>query len=181
MSRRSSNAAGQAARCTPRVEKMDRREEAEVRFRIHAAVALAAFVALSALSTVIVRAQKVSTPEELDKVMKGVGKANQTMQKALTSGAYADVRTQITAVRQGVLDSQNFWIEKKRDDAVKFNKETLAKIDEFQKLVATDTVDAAGAAAALKAVGASCRSCHQVYRTTDADDNFILKPGSLEK
>ena len=56
------------------------------------------------------------------------------------------MRTQIAAVGQGVLDSQNFWIEHKRDDAVKFNKDTLAKIDEFQKVVATDTVDGAAAA-----------------------------------
>jgi hypothetical protein len=146
-----------------------------VRFSVHAGVALVV------LSVAVVGAQKVSTPEELDKCMKGVGKANQGVQKAMTSGAYADVRTQMAAVRQGVLDSQNFWIEHKRDDAVKFNKDALAKIDEFQKLVATDTVDASGAQAALKAVGAACRSCHQVYRTTDADDNFILKPGSLDK
>ena len=144
-----------------------------MRVRVYAGAVLFAW------SAVVVGAQKVSTPEELDKVMKGVGKANQATQKALGSGAFADVRTQIAAVRQGVLDSQNFWIEHKRDDAVKFNKDTLAKIDEFQKVVATDTVDSQTAQAALKAVGGACRSCHQVYRATDADDNFIIKPGSL--
>jgi hypothetical protein len=144
-----------------------------VRFRIYAGAIVFAW------SAVVVGAQKVTTPEELDKVMKGVGKANQTVTKSLSSNAWADVRTQIAVVRQGVLDSQNFWIEHKRDDAVKFNKETLAKIDEFQKLIATDPVDPAKAAASLKAVGASCRRCHQTYRTTDADDNFILKPGSI--
>ena len=65
----------------------------------------------------------------------------QATQKAVGAGAFADVKTQIATVRQGVLDSQNFWIEHKRDDAVKFNKDALAKIDEFQKVVATDTVD----------------------------------------
>lgn len=146
-----------------------------MRFRFHAGLA---FVALS---VAIVGAQKVSTPEELDKCMKGVGKANQGVQAAMKTKAYADVRTHMATVRQGVLDSQTFWIEHKRDDAVKFNKDALAKIDEFQKVVATDTVDETGAQSALKAVGAACRSCHQVYRATDADDNFILKPGSLDK
>ena len=146
-----------------------------MRFRFHMGVALAI------LSVAVVGTQKVSTPEELDKVMKGVGKANQGVQKAMTAKSYADVRSQIATVRQGVLDSQNFWIEHKRDDALKFNKDTLAKIDEFQKVIATDTVDETVAQSALKAVGAACRSCHQVYRTTDADDNFILKPGSLDK
>jgi hypothetical protein len=146
-----------------------------VRFTVYAGIAMFAF------SVAVVSAQKVSTPEELDKCMKGVGKANQAAAKALSSGAYADVRTLIATVRQGVLDSQNFWIEHKRDDAVKFNKDALGKIDEFQKLIATDPVEPAGAAAALKTVGAACRSCHQVYRATDADENFILKPGSLDK
>jgi cytochrome c556 len=144
-----------------------------VRLRIYAGAILFAW------SAVVVGAQKVTTPEELDKVMKGVGKANQTVAKSLSSNAWADVRTQIAAVRQGVLDSQAFWIEHKREDAIKFNKETLAKIDDFQKLIASDPVDPAAAAASLKAVGGSCRQCHQTYRATDANDNFILKPGSI--
>ena len=88
----------------------------------------------------------------------------------------------MTAVRQGATSiRRTSGSSTSRDDAVKFNKDALAKIDEFQKVVATDTVDETGAQSALKAVGAACRSCHQVYRATDADDNFILKPGSLDK
>jgi cytochrome c556 len=145
-----------------------------VRFRMYAGVALCAW------SAVVVSAQKITTPEELDKVMKKAGPAMQATQKAVGAGSYAEVRTQIATVRQAVLDSQTFWIEHNREDALKFNKDALAKLDDFQKLVATDTVDAAAAAASLKAVGGACRSCHQVYRATDADNNFILKPGSLE-
>ena len=48
-------------------------------FRVHASVALVV------LSVAVVGAQKVSTPEELDKCMKGVGKANQGVQKAMTA------------------------------------------------------------------------------------------------
>jgi cytochrome c556 len=144
-----------------------------VRFRVYAGVLLLAW------SAVVVGAQKVTTPEELEKVMKKAGPAMQASQKAMGAGSYAEVRTQIATVRQAVLDSQTFWIEHKRDDALKFNKDTLAKIDEFEKTVATDTVDAAAAKASLTAVGAACRSCHRVYRATDADNNFIIKPGSL--
>jgi hypothetical protein len=46
-------------------------------------------------------------------------------------------------------------------------------------MVATDTVDAAKAAASLKEVGGSCRTCHQEYRERDGDNNFILKPGTI--
>ena len=144
-----------------------------MRFRVYAGVLL------FALSAGVVAAQKVTTPEELDKVMKKSGPAMQATQKAMGAGKYDEARKQIATVKQAVLDSQSFWVEHKRDDALKFNKETLAKLDTFEKMIATDTVDAATASAALKAVGASCRQCHQVYRATDAEENFILKPGSI--
>jgi len=150
-------------------------KEADVRVRVYAAAVLCAWSA----AVIGAQAPKVTTPEELDKVMKKVGPAMQASTKAMAGPNYAEVKAQMAIVKQGVLDSQQFWIEHKREDALKFNKDTLAKIDEFEKTVATDTVDAAAAGASLKAVGAACRSCHQVYRATDADNNFILKPGSL--
>jgi hypothetical protein len=33
----------------------------------------------------------------------------------------------------------------------------------------------------MKEVGGACRSCHGVYRTKDADNNYVLKPGSIDK
>src|SRR4029079_13913305 len=110
---------------------------------------------------------------------KKAGPAMQATQKAVGAGTYADVKSQIATVKQAVLDSQSFWVEHKRDDALKFNKDTLAKIEASEKLASAPTVDAAATAASLKEVGAACRSCHQVYRATDADNNFILKPGSI--
>jgi cytochrome c556 len=121
----------------------------------------------------------MTTPEELDKVMKKSGPAMQATQKAMGAGSYAEARKQMATVKQAVVDSQTFWVEHKREDALKFNKDTLAKIDAFEKMIATDKVDPAAATAALKEVGASCRACHKVYRATDAEENFILKPGSI--
>ena len=138
-----------------------------------------AAVLLCGLSAAVVGAQKVTTPEELDKVMKKSGPAMQATQKAIGAGAYADARTQMATVKQAVIDSQTFWVEHKREDALKFNKDTVAKIEAFEKLIAGEKVDAATAAASLKEVGASCRACHKVYRATDAEENFILKPGSI--
>lgn len=123
--------------------------------------------------------QKVTTPEQLDKVMKQVQQSNQGIGKALASGAYADVRKGLAAVKENVLLSQSFWVEHKKDDAVKMNKDTLEKIEAVEKLVASDTVDVPAATTALKEVGASCRACHKQYRATDAENNFILKPGSI--
>lgn len=136
-------------------------------------------VLLAGAAVVGIGAQKITTPEELDKIMKKVGPANQATQKAINSNNFAEARTQIAIVKQGVVDSQTFWVEHKREDALKFNKETVAKIEALEKVLASEPVDQATAMASFKAVGATCRSCHQPYRATDADDNFIIKPGSL--
>jgi cytochrome c556 len=141
-------------------------------------VRVCASALLLVLSGAIMTAQnKVTTPEQLDKVMKQVQQANQPVSKAIQSGAYADARKGLAAVKEAVLLSQSFWIEHKRDDAVTLNKESIAKIEALEKVIATDTVDSAAAITALKEMGASCRACHQKYRATDAENNFILKPG----
>jgi len=128
----------------------------------------------------IAQTQKVTTPEQLDKVMKTVGPAFRNSQKAIQSGAFADAKKELATARAGVLDSQSFWIEHKKDDAVNLNKTSLEKIDALDKLLSGATPDPAAAAAALKEVGGSCSACHKQYRAQDAENNYILKPGSVE-
>jgi cytochrome c556 len=138
-----------------------------------------AVAAVAIWSVAFLAAQQVTTPEELDKTMKKVGPASQGMGKAAAAGAWADVRTALATMKQGVSDAENFWVINKREDALKFTKDVLAKIDEAAKVVATDPVDAAAATAAIKQIGGTCRACHMVYRTQDKDQNYILKPGSI--
>jgi cytochrome c556 len=127
----------------------------------------------------MVVAQKVTTPEELDKMMKNVQKANQAAGKAVQSGAFAEAAKHFAIVKQAVDDSREFWVLNKKDDAIKFNKDVIAKIEAEEKLLSAPTPDAAAATAAYKAIGAACRSCHEVYRVRDADNNWVLKPGSV--
>jgi cytochrome c556 len=124
-------------------------------------------------------AQKVTTPEELDKMMKNVQRANQAVGKAVGSGAFADAAKQLAIVKKGVDDSREFWVLNKKDDAIKFNKDVIAKIEEAEKLLSAPTPDPAAATAAVKQIGPACRSCHEVYRVRDADNNWVLKPGSI--
>lgn len=149
-----------------------------MQFRMSACVA--AMMLAVAGSTAIAQNEKVTTPEDLDRVMKKAQPAMQATQKAMGSGAYADARAQLATVRQAVEESQQFWVEKKREDALKMNRDTLAKIEALDKLLA-GSIEPATATAALKEVGGACRSCHQKYRATDSDDNYIIKPGSLEE
>lgn len=141
-----------------------------------------AAAALVVWAAALAAGQKASTPAELDKVMKRAGPAMREIQKALKSAAppvASDVRAQMAVVRRSVEDSAEFWIERKKEDAVKMNREALAKIDAFEKAVTADPVDRATAMGALREVDVACRACHKVYRDTDEDNNYIIKPGTI--
>jgi cytochrome c556 len=127
----------------------------------------------------VAQTQKVTTPEQLDKVMKQAGPAMQAINKATKSSAFADAKKEIPTLRQAVLDSQSFWIEHKKDDAVKMNKDALAKIDAFEKVLSGDAPDSVAAITALKEVGGACSACHKQYRAQDAENNYMLKPGTI--
>ena len=135
---------------------------------------------LVVLTGSIVLAQKVTTPEDLDKAMKKVGPALQATNKALASNAIPEASKQLAIVKQAIIDSRDFWVTHKKDDAIAANKETVAKIEAVEKLLAAPTPDAQAVQAALKQeVGAACRQCHEKYRVRDAENNWTLKPGSI--
>ena len=123
---------------------------------------------------------KVTTPDDLDKTMKKVGPALQAANKALASGAPAEASKQLAIIKQAIVDSREFWVTHKKDDAIEANKLTVEKIEAVEKLLAAPSPDAQAVQAALKQeVGAACRQCHEKYRVRDAENNWVLKPGSI--
>jgi cytochrome c556 len=144
-----------------------------LRFKLYAAALLVAW------SGSLLVAQKVTTPEELDKVMKKVQPAMQATQKAIKSQAYEDARKELAIIKQVLDDSREFWIQHKKEDAITANNETVAKLDAVDKLLAATPVDPQAVLAALKQMGGACNTCHKVYRVRDADNNWVLKPGSI--
>jgi len=138
--------------------------------------AAALFVVLG--SAVLVAQSKVTTAEELDKVMKKASAFRQ-VDKAVQSNNAADAKAQLAIVKAAVLESQSFWVTHKKDDAIKMNKESLAKLDDLEKVLSTGTLDVAAATAAFKQAGGACRACHQQYRIEDDKNEYHLKPGSV--
>jgi cytochrome c556 len=144
-----------------------------VRFRSCAAALLVAW------SGSMLLAQKVTSPEELDKAMKKVQPAMQATMKAVKSEAFADAKAQLALVRQVMDDSREFWVTHKKDDAIKANQEVVTKIDAADKALSASPADPAAVAAAMKEVGGACLTCHKIYRVRDAENNWVLKPGSI--
>jgi cytochrome c556 len=137
-------------------------------------------VLLVALAGSIVIAQKITTPEELDKAMKRVQQANMAANKALAAKNIDEAGKQLAIVKQTINDSREFWIHHKKDDAIAANKETVAKIEAVEKLLTGPSPDPQAIGAAMKQeVGTACRTCHEKYRVRDADNNWVLKPGSI--
>src|SRR5688572_3998326 len=121
-------------------------------------------------------AQKAQTPEELDKAMKKVGPANGAMNKAIKSMAWADAKKQLEIVEEALEDAHNFWVVKKKDDAMKMSKDAMAKADALEELLDKSTPDSVAITAAVKEFASSCLGCHKQYREQDANQQFILKP-----
>lgn len=122
-------------------------------------------------------AQKAKTPEDLDKAMKRVSPANAAMNKAIRSMAWDDAKKQIEIVEEALSDAHNFWVVKKKDDALKMSKETITKADALESALKKSPVDPAAVAVAQKEFATSCLGCHKLYREQDANQQFILKPG----
>jgi cytochrome c556 len=148
--------------------------EANLHFRSCVAVLLVAFAGS------VVLAQKVTTPDDLDKAMKKVQQANMAANKAVASGNFAEAAKQLAIVKQAITDSREFWVMHKKDDAIAANKETVAKIEAVEKLLTAPAPDAPALQAAFKQeIGPACRQCHEKYRVRDAENNWVLKPGTI--
>ena len=135
---------------------------------------------LIALSGAIAIAQtKVTTPEEFDKAMKPAGGAMRNVGKMVASGApAADVKKELAILKTALTDTQSFWVLNKKDDAVKMNKESIAKLEAFEASLTGEKVDPASAPV-LKEVGGTCAACHKQYREQDAEGNYKIKAGTI--
>src|SRR5262245_61967140 len=117
---------------------------------------------LSALA--FAQGQKVTTPEDYDKVMKKVGPAMQATGKAIASGAYADARKELATAKAALADAGTFWAFHKIADAQKFAADAAAKAEALDKALSAATVDPAAVKTAQGELQGTCRTCHMAYR-----------------
>ena len=66
-----------------------------------------------------------------------------------------------------------FWRQRNAADAVKWSEE--GKAASTQLASAAHSGDAEAASAAFKALGGTCRSCHQAHREKTADGKYKIK------
>ena len=136
----------------------------------------AIFVALA--GTVAV-AQKVTTPAELDATMKKIGPAQGATAKAIQAGDFAAAKASVVIVKAALMDAENFWVMHKKDDAVAFSKDAIAKVTALEAALSAAAPDQQGALAVMKTAGGACGACHKTYREQDANMQYQLKAGTI--
>jgi len=129
--------------------------------------------------TALIAAEKAKTADDMDKAMKKVGTTQQTLNKAIQAMAYADAKKQVEILKTTLTDAENFWVLNKKADAQQFSKDVLAKLDVLDKALAEKAPDQAKATAAYREASTACNSCHKVYRGVDANNQFVIKPGTI--
>ena len=63
------------------------------------------------------------------------------------------------------MDAENFWVCNKKDDAIAFSKDSIAKVTALEQALSAPAPDQQAALAALKAAGGTCGACHKTYRS----------------
>ncbi len=140
---------------------------------------LTTVTAIIALAGSVALAQKVTSPAELDAVMKKIGPAQGATAKALQAGDFAAAKASVAIVKQALMDAENFWVANKKDDAIAFSKDAVAKATAVEQLLNAATPDAQAILAAQKTAGGACGACHKTYREQDANMQYQLKAGTL--
>lgn len=135
--------------------------------------------ALAVAASPVVMAQKVQTPEELDKTMKRIPAAHGATNKAIQAKAYAEARKQLAIVQAALRDAHHFWVVKKKDDAVRLSQEAIDKAEALAKLLEAPNPDQQDVLAAFKQYAGTCSACHNTYRAQDENQQYIIKPGVL--
>ena len=125
-------------------------------------------------------AQKVTSPAELDAAMKKIGPAQGATGKAIQAMAYADARASVATVKATLMDAENFWVLNKKDDAIAFSKDAIAKITALEQALSAPAPDQQAVLAALKMAGGTCGACHKTYREQNpADMTYQIKAGAI--
>ena len=152
--------------------------------------ALCTTVLFTTFVTAVVVAQQPVPVSPLDVTMKKIGPATGAAITAMLAMKYADARKQLIDVRAGLVETEAFFTMRKRQDGIKFAKEALARLDEFDKaLAAGETVmptppEASPLDAPMKRLGAAVAAAGKAVGSRSWDDVkpqlAILRAGLVE-
>jgi cytochrome c556 len=139
---------------------------------------LAASIVLLAAVVFAQAPAKIATLQDHAALMKSNAQAVGALNKALGSGAFADARPQVAALRTNFTTLRTFWTEKMNQTALTIVNDGLMRLDAMDKLLSAAAPDQMAAQAAAKEFGgATCAACHKQLREGDAQTGFKFREG----
>lgn len=83
--------------------------------------------------------------------------------------AWSDARKQVAIVEETLQDAHNFWVVKKKDDAIKMSTDTQANLKALKATLDQTTPDSAVVMAAAKEFATSCLGMPQGVSRTGSE------------
>jgi cytochrome c556 len=140
---------------------------------------LSAIVVVAGLGMAGIGAQAPARISEADydALMKKVGPANAAMRMKLMNNQVKEAAADAQALATLFGDVERFWVQHKKDDAVKWAADARSNAAEVAGAAAAG--DGMKAQTAANNILASCKQCHGMYREGDQQTGFRIKAGTL--
>jgi cytochrome c556 len=122
----------------------------------------------------------IFTAEQFVAAMKTIGQAFTATNASVTRSETDDAKAYLAISRDRLATTITFWRDRNREDAVKMLRQTLALMDQLDVALSAEKVDTAATGNLAKQVGASCQSCHQIYREQDPSSKSYRFKGVTE-
>jgi len=123
----------------------------------------------------------IYTPENFVAAMQNVGLNFPAVNAELAKKDFPQAKAHLVRTRERLALTITFWRDRNKDDAIKILRESLAKMDALDGVLSKEPVDAAAAGGLAKEIGATCQSCHALYREQDPGTRaYRFKPGLVQ-
>ena len=121
----------------------------------------------------------IFTEAHLDATMTTLGPNVAGVRAALAAGDYSTAKERAIRSREQLATTITFWRDRDREDAVRWLRTALKRLDALDTVLSVESVDAAAAASIADQIGEACTACHETYREPDGDGRYRVKSSAL--
>ena len=107
------------------------------------------------------------TADHFVAAMKTAGQAFTAVNNSLSGNEIEDAKAYLAISRDRLATTITFWRDRRKDDAIKMLRETVAILDALDAALSTTQVDRTVTAGLIRQTGAACQACHAAYRDQD--------------
>lgn len=139
------------------------------------------FLLITGFPATAQRPYPIFKEDHLVKTMKAVGLNFEGANESLADSDLATAKARFTRVREQLAPTITFWRDRKKDDAIRMLRDTIAKLDDLDAALSIEKADVPAARALATQVDAACQSCHAAHREQDPTTKaYRLKTGSVQ-